>query len=1147
MPLVNIESTVMEVAAEKDASVALSSRSVRSEHSAISSRGGVSARLSVQEVQEDMEDNRLPAYLTAPTPDKHGFKSARAPLSARSSKSNMSAPPAFSPERGPKQPFLTPLPGGTNPMATALLAPLSSRRTLVQAPPRNSPLKAGTKNYLAESIVPLLIEALTQLAISRPEASESSPGPEVWMAKYLLRRSGQKDDYKISRVRGGNDVGAQTDAVAEFPLKTVTVDTEVQTETGSGSGLRGIRSLGGATTPREAREININIRVDGNMIPSQQVHRHGPIPEGPARVEHYDVMLGSGAPRPPPACAPHNDAPLLPIGDGESNAQEKVSLLSVADDEEDCGLPAPSPQTDEEDPLHRLEIFFEGSTETKTVSSTIGGIPSEESREKRTTARNLGKALHKYSSAFLAAADSQAELPGLLMLLKPRHYQDAIRALQSKHDPHAEGITFDAFKEFCVAGVPVMISTPREGTMTVPVAPPLVSDVAEKAIRDVFQLIDKDGSGSLEKREFIRAMRISNHDSFQTALNCFPQLGAMLKPRAYESAFMEMDSTQTGHVTFPEFRSFCVATIVESLLRNVFDTMDADGSGTLEKKEILKTIHDSRKLKVLHDAVQHFPALNKLLRPLEYTSVFEKMNTGVKGHVTFEEFHFFCTSTVAETELKHVFESLDTDEAGYLEKHAIVQTFRQGPNPAIIQAIRKFPSLAVMLRTPFYSDALVAFPTANQGFVSKAEFFQFFGSLQAQTFIDTEKSIDNEVVKEPAQERLVVDEAEEIAALERELAETIQQNRPKTMEEVDSVIADIFRAFDTARNGSINKDDFLFACSMSPPPVLRHAIEQLPALTFLTQTRQYEDSFRARCEGSITVTLPELSVFIKQQLAVLVSQMHGVESMLVEDLTLDDFFENVSQLITHSTLSNDEDSACAAAEPYDTLASARVTSRTSNRVRMDKSLLKIFNMIDTKKDGVIDKREVLISLSGRGNAKIASLLSYFEPLKALLKPSTYEEALSLMSTNASNKVSFDEFRAFCTVVVEEVEDAVLSQDGGIDVESDDWIMDSARVSSRVEDVLQRDLALKRLFTALQGSTTKTHLEKRHVLKSLHTDRSIVNLLKLEQSLSALAFPQTFGATFDALAVGSESGDKVSWLEFRAFCSSVSDEQTVASI
>ena len=293
----------------------------------------------------------------------------------------------------------------------------------------------------------------------------------------------------------------------------------------------------------------------------------------------------------------------------------------------------------------------------------------------------------------------------------------------------------------------------------------------------------------------------------------------------------------------------------------------------------------------------------------------------------------------------------------------------------------------------------------------------------------------------------------------------------------------------------------------------------------------------------MTVTLPEFSMFVKQQLTALVSQMHGVENMLIEDLTLDDFFENVPQRVKYS---NDEDVACASAEPYDTLASARVTSRTSNRVRMDKSLLKIFNIIDKKKDGVIDKREVLISLSGRGNAKIASLLSYFEPLKALLKPSTYEEALRLMSTNASNKVSFDEFRAFCTVVVEEVEDATLSQDA-IEVESDDWVMDSARVSSRVEDVLQRDLALKRLFTALQGSTTKTHLEKRHVLKSLHTDRSIVNLLKLEQSLSALAFPQTFGATFDALAVGSESGDKVSWLEFRAFCSSVSDEQTVASI
>ena len=102
-------------------------------------------------------------------------------------------------------------------------------------------------------------------------------------------------------------------------------------------------------------------------------------------------------------------------------------------------------------------------------------------------------------------------------------------------------------------------------------------------------------------------------------------------------------------------------------------------------------------------------------------------------------------------------------------------------------------------------------------------------------------------------------------------------------------------------------------------------------------------------------------------------------------------------------------------------------SRPKNRLRTDKALQKIFLLLDKRKDGVLQKREILVSLSGHGNKKVASLLSYFEPLKALLRPATYAEALESM-----RKVTFDEFRAFCNAVVEEADEQSSSCGGSVD-------------------------------------------------------------------------------------------------------------------
>ena len=336
----------------------------------------------------------------------------------------------------------------------------------------------------------------------------------------------------------------------------------------------------------------------------------------------------------------------------------------------------------------------------------------------------------------------------------------------------------------------------------------------------------------------------------------------------------------------------------------------------------------------------------------------------------------------------------------------------------------------------------------------------------------------------------------------------------------------------------MSKDDALFALGMSPPPALYYAIEVLPGLKSLTRVQgRYEEAFKAIGDGSPRLSRAEFLRFAKRcVVAMTTDETYGA---------VDEGSLTVGSFLRPPPESAPEGHAAAALgppEPYDTLVSARVMSRAKNRLRTDKALQKIFLLLDKRKDGVLQKREILVSLSGHGNKKVASLLSYFEPLKALLRPATYAEALESMSNQVDGKVTFDEFRAFCNAVVEEADERSSSRGGSVD---GDEPLDSSRISARAEFDMSRDKTLRSLFRTLGGGA-EAPMTKRHVLKSLQADPAVGSMLSKEPSLTALARPQTFGATFDSLAVSGKDGVSVNWLEFRAFCTSVVDEEDSAA-
>jgi Ca2+-binding EF-hand superfamily protein len=91
-------------------------------------------------------------------------------------------------------------------------------------------------------------------------------------------------------------------------------------------------------------------------------------------------------------------------------------------------------------------------------------------------------------------------------------------------------------------------------------------------LRQVFDSIDIDGSGSLDRDEVAQLSR---------------NLGNELSPEELEAAMLEMDGDGGGEVDFEEFEDWYMNMLSsDDMIRVIFEQMDDDGSGTLEKAEL---------------------------------------------------------------------------------------------------------------------------------------------------------------------------------------------------------------------------------------------------------------------------------------------------------------------------------------------------------------------------------------------------------------------------------------------------------------------------------------------------------------------------------------------------------------------------------
>ena len=185
-------------------------------------------------------------------------------------------------------------------------------------------------------------------------------------------------------------------------------------------------------------------------------------------------------------------------------------------------------------------------------------------------------------------------------------------------------------------------------------------EAAERRVelRKVFGVLDTNGNGTLERSEMLRGIRDS--PEVRSVLRESPALRLLLQPRFWRDAFDYMDTGNTGEITFPEFERTVTAGNEESIrraaLRRVFDLLDTNGNGTLEKAELLRGIRDSDSVRRV---LRANPALHRLLVPRIWKKSFNAMDTkGRAGEVSFDEFELFVGGGGEHTALRECFHVL---------------------------------------------------------------------------------------------------------------------------------------------------------------------------------------------------------------------------------------------------------------------------------------------------------------------------------------------------------------------------------------------------------------------------------------------------------------------------------------------------------
>jgi len=221
-----------------------------------------------------------------------------------------------------------------------------------------------------------------------------------------------------------------------------------------------------------------------------------------------------------------------------------------------------------------------------------------------------------------------------------------------------------------------------------------ISAADKKEIKNVFDMADTDGSGEIDKKEFEAAMADAgalgqkSKKSFSKLVQMKSAQGA---PPSWGDILEVLDEDKNGKVSWGEVESFMAKieeehgiTIPEQdrdEIKKVFDMVDSDGSGEIDKKEFEAAMADAgalgQKSQKSFSKLAQMKNKSKQNAPT-WEDVLEVLDTDASGTVSWTEVTDFIKKIEKEHNvkiskedkqaIKAGFDAVDTDGSGDVNK-----------------------------------------------------------------------------------------------------------------------------------------------------------------------------------------------------------------------------------------------------------------------------------------------------------------------------------------------------------------------------------------------------------------------------------------------------------------------------------------------
>ena len=331
----------------------------------------------------------------------------------------------------------------------------------------------------------------------------------------------------------------------------------------------------------------------------------------------------------------------------------------------------------------------------------------------------------------------------------------------------------------------------------------------------IFDVLDKDGDGSLSIQEIQRGLTLSS-DVVLPMLLPFPLIKRILRPKRVRTLFRDIDTDGSGTITKDEFTAYIQRVRTEHVervaLADLFRLLDTDRSHDISVKEIKRAlVLRSAEIRPL---LKPFPQLAAVLKPKYVSRLFLLANKNDADALVFDDFLQIVRRVRREHEeavaFQQVFDYMDKDGDAILTLREIKLAFMTHAD-RIAALLEPFPALRAVLRPKHLNAACSRYHIDSRSSLTLEAFRRFVQALRTEyeekealrcIFAVFDQSGDGTLSRTEVQRALLLKSKEILPLLKLfpVLQSTLQHP------------ADLDRVFDLAdkdRNDSLTVDEFM--------------------------------------------------------------------------------------------------------------------------------------------------------------------------------------------------------------------------------------------------------------------------------------------------------------------------------------------------